>query len=1415
MRYSIRIAQLIIFAVLFFAATCGLHAETHVFHLTQAVGSNIEEMTITVTGISWIYPKCPDGPTSGEKQYYKYRRDRRLMDFTIQVHCQILGGGCHTGSYDYGEFQIQSKQVVAFTGQPNCYPYPMVITSPLLYDVMDQNTGTIDYEYHYVGENTIFLQVDLILRDIAACPPNTQGNVMFELTLEPEYMPEEALLTAQNNPDPDRPDQVYWEDKNCKSCSKKGLPSYRINSTTFLPSFTDIDQSYHDHGNEVKFERYFPTPVSPFNFLRPDFPAFGKGWGLEYETGLYIGTNNPFGSFTPDFAIWLHPDGKEEQFSKKNTVFLPDQKHYRDSLFYADSTDTFILHEFKTARNLYFRKAHFFLPYNELWYHLVKIVDQAGITVVDIEHDTNDLITRVTDGSGRQTLFSYNLKKLCNKVTVPDGRSWTFNYNDSLQMTGGTDLLGNVIVYTYDPQGYISSMKVNDAIASFTYQFAGYLGSMPAIQSITNLDGKTTTFTLNSMNGTLTSQDPDGSYNGKVYMMNALTGSNVVVIDGGLTTTKEYNADRLPLKITNGLGGFRVFEYDSLNNVVKYTSEDGIPYRFTYNKSGSVASFTDAYDRANLYYYDSKGFLVHVKKHDNTDRYYTYNEAGQRTSYTNALGQAEHFYYDQTGKMNKYEDALGRVHEYFHDPLTTLLTSEKDPMGRIKTYTYDNLDRLTKTTFEDGSTNELYYDCCAQTGFRNELGNLAVYPRDPVLGMTRFTDMKGNSSTLNYNANGLLSEITFPPVSGKTSINTYSYTPFRKISALTDENGKSTFLSYDAAGNLSLFKDENGNETIFTRSVGGRIENITMPGQLYGVTRKYDAVGFVSGFFNARQDYSEIIRNESEQIVSVSSENVNSQYVYDAAGRVSAYSGKKGLVQLTRNAVGKVVSQEWPGTGASTVVYDNNDEITEYTYPEGALSVKYQRDNRNRITAVIINNNETIRYTLDVTGNITEINLPNQVLTTIGYDDNGQISTINHKRGGITFIGFEFVRDSWGNITSETRIMPNGTGCTIIPADTGGFYQEGNQITNWQNNTYVSDADGNLVSSSGIQNFTLTHNSINLLTSVNSGGTTTNFYYDTRGYVDAKSNGSESYECLYDHLGRMILRKDSVSGYTDYFIYDDHRLIAMLNSGGTYYYLYNQVGSTFGLVDAVGNLVNVYNYNPWGKITYQQETVPQPFKFCGALGVREELPDFYCMKHRFYNAYLGRFLEVDPLGYSGSSNLYTYADNNPSRFVDPKGLFKTDFYVSNNAKYPPAPVDPHQVVKTLDMIATICDVASNFIPGAGIGPIFADWWDGTEKSGVKTAQDIAVSYFTDVFFGSFSEGHAGAKYLEGQIEKHGVDVIENVKIIIGGLDNAKNVKGVGDALMGPSDGSTSPANAGNNSMDFDYGGVKGGTVILE
>jgi RHS repeat-associated protein len=165
-------------------------------------------------------------------------------------------------------------------------------------------------------------------------------------------------------------------------------------------------------------------------------------------------------------------------------------------------------------------------------------------------------------------------------------------------------------------------------------------------------------------------------------------------------------------------------------------------------------------------------------------------------------------------------------------------------------------------------------------------------------------------------------------------------------------------------------------------------------------------------------------------------------------------------------------------------------------------------------------------------------------------------------------------------------------------------------------------------------------------------------------------NGNEVARFAYDPYGRRV--EKVAGGFTTSYLYDGQDILREVRGGATLKYvqgpgidqaLAREEGSgalTYHHADGLGSIlkrtspagavVHEYRYDAWG--TIEAGNTEPGYAFTG----REWDPEtgLYYYRARYYDPRGGRFIGEDPAGSSGT--LYAYANNNPSRFVDPFGL---------------------------------------------------------------------------------------------------------------------------------------------------------------
>ena len=163
----------------------------------------------------------------------------------------------------------------------------------------------------------------------------------------------------------------------------------------------------------------------------------------------------------------------------------------------------------------------------------------------------------------------------------------------------------------------------------------------------------------------------------------------------------------------------------------------------------------------------------------------------------------------------------------------------------------------------------------------------------------------------------------------------------------------------------------------------------------------------------------------------------------------------------------------------------------------------------------------------------------------------------------------------------------------------------------------------------------------------------TGFAYSGAGQADRVTAGPASFA---SGIGDQVMEQVNGSTATYLTRLPDGTLFSMRTGGASYYYLADNVGSVVGLVDATGNRVATYAYDPYGSPISTSGTLAgsNPFRFGG--GFFEASNGLIKFGARYYDPAIGRWTQLDP---SGQDSGYLYAENDPVTISDGTGELPT------------------------------------------------------------------------------------------------------------------------------------------------------------
>jgi RHS repeat-associated protein len=798
----------------------------------------------------------------------------------------------------------------------------------------------------------------------------------------------------------------------------------------------------------------------------------------------------------------------------------------------------------------------------------------------------------------------------------------SISYDDANRKETRTDANSHTSTYTYDGlHRLITLTNADNQFRSFEYDGVNLIKER-------SYKGQFTEYSYDSVNRQTLIKDP----------LNQVT---VITNDdqGGYTKT-----------VTDRRGNTLIEVYDSLNRLTNVTDSEGALVAYEYDGNNNRTAMVDGRGNRTRYTYDGLNRVKTINHADLQTETFGYDGVGNLTTYNDGRGPAVTMVYDPLDHLQKRINGAGDPTEYRYDGEGLLLEKTEPKGANYKTsYDYNALGSLKKVTdarneiwqltydgnqnvksMIDARNNPTTYDYDALdrlTAIHQPLSLTTTYAYDANGNRTFIRDPKGQEFNLTYDALDRLTvkdfqntngsqqnkfEFHYDPEANLTSVeNTrkngsqidtrnwaLNYDARNRLTSATDSFHKTVSYQYDAANNLSVFSDAAGRPTTYAYDANNRLQTATLTG-----SRQINYSWYADGLLQ-RVNYGAGLQRE---------------YTYDDADRVS---------QITNTITSAASSTQ--------------QEVFEYGYDRNS-NRETETSKLNGITT------RTAHYSYDQLNRLTQA----------AYDTPGGNPIANT---------LSYTYDAVGNRETET-----GTTATGAPVARSFVHDELNRLTQSTSNGTVSrydyDENGNL-----------------LALKQNDGQLINSYQYDPWNQLRLVQSGAEQQEVArydYDYARRRTSKVLGGSTAEQRFVYNSNAVVDefdeqnnLLNrydyGGGLVRGEFLGEGERFYFSDALGSTTSLsqmtqsgssatarYEYDAWGSVTRSSGGSYSQVGYTGQRADAESALMPLGNGERYYSPNLGSFVQQD--SFTGmtvmpqSLNRFSYAFNNPLRFVDRNG----------------------------------------------------------------------------------------------------------------------------------------------------------------
>jgi RHS repeat-associated protein len=753
--------------------------------------------------------------------------------------------------------------------------------------------------------------------------------------------------------------------------------------------------------------------------------------------------------------------------------------------------------------------------------------------------------------------------------------------------------------------------------------------------------------------------------------------------------TSTYNAQHLPLTVTDAAGQTTTFTYNSFGQVLTITNPKNETTTYAYDSNGYLQTITGAIAGSVISFtYDSYGRVRTVTDPDGHVKTFDYDALDRMTKVTHHDGTYDQMVYvnPDTGKqtldLHLSRDRRGRWSRNFYDSVRRVVATQ-DPQGRVTQFEWCSCGGLSQLIDANGKITRWFRDLQGRVTSKRYSGDsssdVIVYSYDATSGrLVSTTDIKDQVTSYQYHVDGKIKQVDYDNETVSTPSVEYTYdSSFDRVTKIIAGAYTNQFTYHaitgsasPGAGKLASADGQFTNDTItYSYDELGRVKDKAI--NSVNQTFTFDALGRVTASTNALGSFTYTYVTNTARL-----------------SKASMPNGVTNTFDYWDNSEDQRLKQILNKSGASTIskfdyTYDDEGQIRTWTQQRDSSvtnTYTFGYDNADQLTSAVLKNTgsgviqKEYFYTYDKAGNRTSEQIDASVGTAT-YNANNQLTSTSGG-GKVRFKG---------SVNEPATVTVGGASAFV----TNNQFMADITLNSGSTNVTVSaqDYSGNSTNASYSLNVTaataktflydLNGNTTNML----SGGINTAYQWDAKDQlVKISTNGVTLTEFAYDGMGRRVREINNSGGTatTNFFVWSGLSIaeersgangttvekrffgqgVQRVNASSPGKYIFNRdhLGSIREVINSGGSVSARYDYDPYGRRTLVSGTDLADFGFTGHYYHGES--GLHLAPYRAYSAELGRWLSRDPLEeaeLSEGPNLYFYAQNDPLMLVDPEG----------------------------------------------------------------------------------------------------------------------------------------------------------------